>query len=512
MEQAGVIKACLDDFCSATGEKVSEAKSRIFFSSNMNHTRRNEISGFLCFTATADLGKYLGSPYITNVSLNRHKIDKRARNFLWGSTGSAKIIHLVAWDDVCRSKEEGGLGLRNARKQNKAFMMKLGWGLVNRRETLWVKLIREKYKCSNDILPTIGRKKVESQAWKGVRQTWALTEKGIGWKLGDGSRIRFWEDCWIPNHEKLLQFAIREVPESMREELVTTYVSDSGTCEWQKFAEFLPNTILNTINQTYPYVHGESCDRPVWKGSSNGEFLVKAAYSMLSGESFVSNKGNLSQTEKYSGVTWSTWFNILYRHVWFNSNEGVFQDKAIGPQGVICKARAQTVWADAGLCQPDLEQSGYIQCSSLYRNNRAVMLITKLVEEIKYNQACGGITCRTDGSFVHGFMFHMRRGSSLQAEIWRVVWALKRAWDLRWRKVIVEMDCWEITELFGAEWNEAHPEGELLSKIRSWMSQDWETRIEWCSRDKNTFADTLAKEALQIAPGAVFFDSPLASF
>lgn len=35
-DQTGAVKACLDDFCLALGEKVSLAKSKIFFSENVN--------------------------------------------------------------------------------------------------------------------------------------------------------------------------------------------------------------------------------------------------------------------------------------------------------------------------------------------------------------------------------------------------------------------------------------------------------------------------------------------
>lgn len=64
-------------------------------------------------------------------------------------------IHHVAWDEACERKDEEGLGLRLARKQNIAFTMKLGWGVVKCQDTLWVKFLREKYKCGNDVLPII---------------------------------------------------------------------------------------------------------------------------------------------------------------------------------------------------------------------------------------------------------------------------------------------------------------------------------------------------------------------
>ena len=61
----------------------------------------------------------------------------------------------MAWDKVCTPKSNGGLGVRHAFHQNKALMMKVGWGLVNNKDALWARVIRSKYKCGEDLLPNI---------------------------------------------------------------------------------------------------------------------------------------------------------------------------------------------------------------------------------------------------------------------------------------------------------------------------------------------------------------------
>ena len=42
-------------------------------------------------------------------------------------------------------------------------MMKLGWTLINRRDALWVKLLREEYRCGDDIIRVINSKKLGSE-------------------------------------------------------------------------------------------------------------------------------------------------------------------------------------------------------------------------------------------------------------------------------------------------------------------------------------------------------------
>ncbi|KAL0278063.1 UNVERIFIED_CONTAM: hypothetical protein Sradi_7299200 [Sesamum radiatum] len=81
-------------------------------------------------------------------------IEKRLRNFLWkGSieTGYAK----VAWQQVCRPVDEGGLGIRDIHALNKGLMSRHLWRLiVNERSSIWVNWISH-YRLRNCSVWTI---------------------------------------------------------------------------------------------------------------------------------------------------------------------------------------------------------------------------------------------------------------------------------------------------------------------------------------------------------------------
>lgn len=79
MFQVDVIKNCLDIFSRVSGQKVNYSKTRVFFSRNVNHTRREQLCEHLNFSPTVDLGKYLGVPlHIKHVSKQMYKfiVDK----------------------------------------------------------------------------------------------------------------------------------------------------------------------------------------------------------------------------------------------------------------------------------------------------------------------------------------------------------------------------------------------------------------------------------------------------
>ena len=56
------IRDVLDDFCSISGQTVSEAKSRVYFLPNVDRDTRESLCDILGFASTPNLGKYLGIP------------------------------------------------------------------------------------------------------------------------------------------------------------------------------------------------------------------------------------------------------------------------------------------------------------------------------------------------------------------------------------------------------------------------------------------------------------------
>ena len=56
------IRDTLDEFCIRSGQSMSEAKSRVFFSPNVNRDTRESLCDILGFSSTPNLGKDLGFP------------------------------------------------------------------------------------------------------------------------------------------------------------------------------------------------------------------------------------------------------------------------------------------------------------------------------------------------------------------------------------------------------------------------------------------------------------------
>ena len=182
------IRDILDEFCAISRQTISESKSRLYFSPNVDRDTKESLSDILGFQSTSTIMKYLGilikeSGSLTrdfNFIVNRMKqklagwkasllsqvrravlvqsslstipnymlqcthlpakvldsIDRVDKNFLWGSSKSSKKMHWIGWEKVIKPKGEGGLGLQTAKRRNISLLAKLNWRFQIERDSL----------------------------------------------------------------------------------------------------------------------------------------------------------------------------------------------------------------------------------------------------------------------------------------------------------------------------------------------------------------------------------------
>lgn len=333
LDQVEIVKTVLNLFCESSGQKVSVEKTRVFFSKNVSRESKKELSEALGFQPTEDLGKYLGAPLIhhrsgrqsyqyilhkvnqwlsnwktrqllmasrvtlaksviqampsyvmQSTSLPRglcDEIDRKCRDFIWGDTKNQRHMHLASWSSICVPKKFGGLSLRSARDMNTSFMMKVGWNLCARKNDMWVKIIRSKYKCGEDLVPMINTRRQGSNLWRGICKNWNLVEKNMVWRVGNGNSISFWSDPWVPNLGRLMDSA--RLPISQREEgeRIHHFVTASGQLNFNHFMELLPDQIVNRIKTIIPPHVSSGEDSLAWDGAVDGYFSISQAFTSL---------------------------------------------------------------------------------------------------------------------------------------------------------------------------------------------------------------------------------------
>jgi len=73
------------------------------------------------------------------------QLAKIMRDFLWNSNDIGNGLHWVNWNEVCRPKQEGGLGIRPLHVMNEALKTKCLWRFLKEDDAMWKSVIKAKY-------------------------------------------------------------------------------------------------------------------------------------------------------------------------------------------------------------------------------------------------------------------------------------------------------------------------------------------------------------------------------
>ncbi|KAK9984067.1 hypothetical protein SO802_033592 [Lithocarpus litseifolius] len=114
------------------------------------------------------------------------------------SVRTSRKMHWVDWQKVTRPRKEGGLGLQSARGRNSFLLAKLNWRFHSEKETLWARVLRNKY-CNLRRPNSVNSDKLPcSRVWKGMRKGQEVFNAGTKWAIGTDSNLSFWTDNWSP--------------------------------------------------------------------------------------------------------------------------------------------------------------------------------------------------------------------------------------------------------------------------------------------------------------------------
>ena len=121
--------------------------------------------------------------------------------------------HLVRWEEVIKPKHKGGLEIGNLIIRNRSLLLKWLWRFTREGEMLWHKVIRSKHGRTEGGWWSYGAGSTMYRSpWKAIQGLLSVFLNHAKLKLGNGERIRFWEDAWgerepfkdkYPNHFRL---------------------------------------------------------------------------------------------------------------------------------------------------------------------------------------------------------------------------------------------------------------------------------------------------------------------
>ncbi|GFY97543.1 hypothetical protein Acr_12g0000840 [Actinidia rufa] len=283
----------------------------------------------------------------------RGKIIALCRNFLWGGKVTVDKKPLVAWAEMCKPRQEGGLGFIDLKAWNMALMSKSLWNLQSKKDSLWVKWVHHVYTKESPFwdytpskedsqtvkfLVTIRYKIVTEEGTKLAAldrlQSWVEQESFNVKKAYDFFRSNGAKPCWtkvvwhrsiMPKHSFIFWLCMKE--KLLTRDKLIAYIHDTscGLCGFSCESQ-------NHLYFQCPIVRQIWSEIKVWLGFTRELNTLKAAVKWT----IKKARGTGVQAiAKRIGIACSIY------SIWKHRNARIFERKITHPSGIIRDIKMQ---------------------------------------------------------------------------------------------------------------------------------------------------------------------------
>lgn len=208
------------------------------------------------------------------------KIDIIRKRFFWQGSGMKKKYHLVKWEKICKTKQKGGLGVKDLRKMNTSLLCKWWWNLECG-QGLWHDICWEKY-LKNTCVTMLKEKPFNSPVWNDLLKVKDIYTKNRKIIVGKGDRTDLWHDVWCADITVSEKFpGLFDI--CNEKEITVDQMARKG---WRfTFRRWLDERLQNDLRTLRDiltsFAVNEEADYPRWVWEKSGRFSVKSTYNKL---------------------------------------------------------------------------------------------------------------------------------------------------------------------------------------------------------------------------------------
>ncbi|CAL1353808.1 unnamed protein product [Linum trigynum] len=284
-------------------------------------------------------------------------LDKVNRQFMWGEEEGKTSFHPIAWEQMTLPKSQGGAGIRPTKLANQAMLAKGGWKLVTKEDSLWTRLLLEKYGRNREGLEVLKKIKGSSLAWRSFTSIANVLKKGYAINVKNGKHTHFWLDPWIMQ-VPLIDMALEEIPEEKKEQLVADLWEPDSGWRLDEFQSLLPQQVVDQIRAAIVDPLAAEEDRPFWSLTANGSFSASSTFKALQHQNPEVNQHywkriwKLQVLERVRVFIWMAvqgklTTNSIRKHRHLTQDDSCIECRGIPETNVHCLRdcrKAKTVW------------------------------------------------------------------------------------------------------------------------------------------------------------------------
>ncbi|KAL2247309.1 UNVERIFIED_CONTAM: hypothetical protein Sindi_2583200 [Sesamum indicum] len=193
MDSLRIFKAGLDRFAEWSGLRLNIQKSHLIISWLAQALREEMYLGLPLILSRLTIADC--RPLLLKIDKRiAGWEEKRLRAFLWKGTTNSGYAK-VAWKDISRPKEEGGLGFKDISTLNRALMIKkLCDDIRCDRTSIWVEWLYQGRLQHTSIWTITDHG--GSWGWRKILRLRMFLRTMVDYQIGDGRNFFLWQDPW----------------------------------------------------------------------------------------------------------------------------------------------------------------------------------------------------------------------------------------------------------------------------------------------------------------------------
>ena len=110
-------------------------------------------------------------------------------NLWWGQREKKRKLAWLAWEKMCMPKSEGGMGFKDLKAFNLAFLAKQGWRLTQNTKSLAHRVLKARYFLNSNFLEAQIGKNL-SYTWRSLMAAQEVLRRGLRWNVGNGRKTK----------------------------------------------------------------------------------------------------------------------------------------------------------------------------------------------------------------------------------------------------------------------------------------------------------------------------------
>lgn len=125
-----------------------------------------------------------------------NEIERLCSDFLWSGPSLTTKKAKIAWVDVCKPKDEGGLGIRTLKEMNNVCILKLIWRLLSSKKSLWVRWIQVYLIRKGSLWTVRDETQAGSWMWGKILKYREMAKQFYQVQVRNGKSTSLWQDKW----------------------------------------------------------------------------------------------------------------------------------------------------------------------------------------------------------------------------------------------------------------------------------------------------------------------------